>query len=243
MQPISIVVITLNEEKRIGRLLEDLSKQSYRQFEVILVDSNSEDATCDMARAYGQSLPSLTVHRMDDRGVSLGRNTGAELAQHERLLFLDADVRLPVNFLANALSELESRKLEVAGVYMGANGLPLMHKVGYGLFNAGLFITQFAFPTAVGACIFSTRRAHQEVGGFDERITLCEDCDYVRRAGRTWRFRFIKMTFGFDPRRLDQEGLFRMGWFYLKANVRRLFFGEMRNNEMEYRFGHYREQN
>ena len=242
MSPLSIVVITLNEEKRIGRLMEDLSKQTHREFEVILVDSNSDDATCVVAQAYKERLPELTVHKMDTRGVSLGRNTGAEFAKYERILFLDADVSLPSNFLTNAITQLEEKKLEVAGVYMGAQDLPLVHRLGYGLFNLGLFVTQFIFPTAVGACIFSTKRVHKEIGGFDEQITLCEDCDYVNKASKTWRFRFLNLTFGFDPRRLDQDGVFKMGITYLKANIRRFFFGEMRNNEMEYKFGHYKDQ-
>lgn len=242
MESVSIVVITLNEEKRIGRLMEELSAQTHQDFEVIVVDSNSDDSTREVAQAYESALPKLTVHNMNQRGVSLGRNTGAAMAKHERILFLDADVTLSRNFLACALSELQERKLEVAGVYMSAKGLPLLHKLGYNLFNIGLFTTQYFFPTAVGACIFSTKRAHQGVGGFDEEIVLCEDCDYVKRASKTWRFRFLKLTFGFDPRRLDQDGMVTMGMTYLKANVRRFFKGEMRNNEINYQFGHYKDQ-
>ncbi|GAM63516.1 beta-1,3-glucosyltransferase [Vibrio ishigakensis] len=137
MEKVSIVVITLNEAERIGRLLEDLSNQTHQGFEVILVDSQSEDDTCEIALGYQSQLPELTVHEMDARGVSLGRNTGAKLAKYERLLFLDADVRLSPDFLSRALHKLDHTKLEVAGVYMGANGLPLMHKLGYGLFNLG----------------------------------------------------------------------------------------------------------
>ncbi|MEZ8426910.1 glycosyltransferase family 2 protein [Vibrio cyclitrophicus] len=242
MEPVSIIVITLNEEKRIGRLMEELSVQTHQEFEVIVVDSNSEDNTREVAQAYESALPNLTVHHMETRGVSLGRNTGASLAQYNRILFLDADVSLPRNFLAKALYELDEKRLEVAGVYMSSKGLPLVHKFGYGVFNAGLFATQFFFPTAIGACIFSTKRVHDEIGGFDEEIVLCEDCDYVKRASKTWRFRFLNMTFGFDPRRLDQDGVVKTGSTYLKANVRRFFKGEMRNNEMNYKFGHYKEQ-
>jgi len=242
MEPVSIVVITLNEEKRIGRLMDDLSRQTYQTFEVIVVDSNSDDNTYDVVQAYQSAFPELTVHKMAQRGVSLGRNTGAGLAKYERILFLDADVQLAPDFLAKALTQLLDKKLAIAGVYMGAKTLPLIHKIGYNLFNMGLFTTQYLFPTAVGACIFSTKRVHAEMGGFDESITLCEDCDYVNRASKTWRFRFLKLTFAFDPRRLDQDGIFKMGFTYLKANVRRIFFGEMRNNEMEYKFGHYKEQ-
>ncbi|MCW8329997.1 glycosyltransferase [Photobacterium sp. SDRW27] len=243
MNPISIVVITLNEEKRIGRLLEDLSQQSHRDFEVIVVDSNSDDKTCEVAKGFEQALPALTVHKMESRGTSLGRNTGAKLAVHEHLLFLDADVRLEPTFLTNALHQLEKRKLEVAGVYMNAEQLSFGYRLGYGAFNAGLFLSSFFFPTSVGACLFSTQRAHQEIGGFDESIVLCEDCDYVKRASKTWRYRMLPISFWFDPRRLEQDGFFNMGLTYLKANIRRFFFGEMRNNEMEYKFDHYKDAN
>ena len=241
MTPVSIVIITLNEEKRIGRLLDDLSKQSHQQFEVIVVDSNSDDNTCEVARGFEQALPSLTVHKMGERGTSLGRNTGAQIAKHERLLFLDADVRLSPTFLTNALYELDNRKLEVAGAYMAAKDLSIGYKLGYGLFNAGLFTTSFFFPTAVGACMFSTKRAHNEIDGFDQTIVLCEDCDYAKRAAKTWRYRMLPVSFWFDPRRLEQDGFVKMGLTYLKANVRRFFLGEMRNNEMEYQFDHYKD--
>ncbi|MGX9458488.1 glycosyltransferase family 2 protein [Photobacterium damselae subsp. damselae] len=241
MKPISIVIITLNEQKRIGRLLFDLQMQSYQNFEVILVDSNSEDNTCQIAEQFRNKLPALTIHKMEQRGVSLGRNTGASLAKHERLLFLDADVRLDKQFLAKACKQLEQSKLEIAGVYMGAKGMSYIHALGYGVFNAGLFVTQFIFPTAVGACIFSTQRVHQEIGGFDQAISLCEDCDYVNRASKTWRYRMLNLKFRFDSRRLDQDGLFIMGYTYLKANIRRFFLGEMRNNEIPYPFGHYQQ--
>jgi hypothetical protein len=90
--------------------------------------------------------------------------------------------------------------------------------------------------------LFSTKRVHNEIDGFDESITLCEDCDYVKRAAKTWRYRMLPITFTFDPRRLEQEGFIKMGLTYLKANVRRFFFGEMRNQEMEYKFDNYNEK-
>ncbi len=242
MSSLSIVIITLNEEKCIGRLLTDLSKQIHQVFEVILVDSNSDDATCEVALDYQDILPDLTIHKMNARGTSLGRNTGAVLAKYERILFLDADVRLEPGFLANSLRHLDKRGLEVAGVYLGSSNSSIRYRLGCKAFNLGMFLTQFGFPTAVGACIFSSKRAHQHIDGFDENIALCEDCDYVNRLSKTFRFRFIPMTFQFDTRRLEQDGLLSTGLIYLKANLRRFFCGEMQKNEIEYRFGHYENQ-
>lgn len=237
--PMSVIVITLNEAERIGNILGDLARQSYRQFEVIVVDSNSDDNTCQIAESFADKLPALTVHKMSKRGVALGRNTGASLAKHERLLFLDADVRLDTDFLGKASQLLEKKQLKIAGVYMNAHGLPLHFLLGYQLFNLGIFASQFVSPTAVGACIFSSQSVHTQLGGFDESITLCEDCDYVRRAKKIANFGMLPLTFRFDPRRLKQDGFVKTGAKYLHANLHRFLVGEIRGNKIRYEFGHY----
>ena len=88
-QQCSIVIITLNEERNIANLLDDLCRQSHKDFEVIVVDSASTDTTVETAQKFADRLDLKTIV-MDGRGTSLGRNTGAENARYERLLFLDA---------------------------------------------------------------------------------------------------------------------------------------------------------
>lgn len=240
--PISVIVITLNEAERIATLMQNLAAQTYRSFEVILVDSNSEDNTIALAEQFRQELPELTIHVMPTRGVCLGRNTGAELAQYDRLLFLDADVRLQANFLAKASALLDAKQLSVAGVYLNAKALSKHFKLGYHLFNLGIFTSQFVFPTAIGACLFSHKDIHQEIDGFDASITLCEDCDYVNRAAKITRFRMLPMSFNFDPRRLRQDGYIKTGSKYLYANLYRLCIGEIRHERLNYQFGHYQSE-
>ena len=143
MTPISIVIITLNEAERIGNILRDLAQQSYQNFEVIVVDSNSEDDTCQIAASFRHQLPVISVHKMSKRGVSLGRNTGASLAKNERILFLDADVRLDADFLQKASQLLDKKSLKVAGVYMNADHLKPWFTVGYLLFNMGILLANF----------------------------------------------------------------------------------------------------
>lgn len=240
MSSLSIIVITLNEAERIATLLDDLKQQTHQDFELIVVDSNSEDDTCAIVRSYNGHLPSLHLELMPHRGVCLGRNTGAKLAQHQRLLFLDADVRLSPDFIQKALSQLTIQNLEVAGVYLSPKGLPKRYSLGYQLFNMGIALTQFIFPTAIGACLFSTKTVHEAINGFDSSITLCEDCDYVNRASQVTKFRMLPLSFTFDPRRLKQDGLLKTSSKYLYANVHRLFRGEIRNQKIRYDFGHYK---
>lgn len=241
MSRLSVVAITLNEEENLPRLLGDLECQTTRDFEVIVVDSASTDGTVRAALEFRERLPELRVIEMNKRGTSLGRNTGAQAARYERILFLDADTRLEPDFLKNSLAELESKNIDVGGVYMKSPGTALSIRIALQLFNLGFALMQKVYPVAVGACIFSTKSAHDRIGGFDESITLCEDCDYVLRASRCegTKFAMLKRRFYFDPRRLEQDGILATGLTYLRANIRRIFRGELYGNPYNYQFGHY----
>lgn len=237
----SVVVITLNEARNIARILDDLCAQTYQSFEVIVVDSNSDDDTVNIAASYCGRLNLKTVVMLN-RGTSLGRNTGAEHACYEKLVFLDADVRINPYFLSDASRQLEHRRLWVAAGRINSSDTDWKMRLGIRLFDWGMMLTQFFFPTCTGACIFSTKTVHQHIGGFDTQITLCEDCDYVKRASQTFRFRMLRVFFEFDARRLKQDGIFKLGYTYLKANVIRFFRGELKAGEIDYPFGHYEQK-
>lgn len=239
---LSIVIITLNEENRLPRLLDDLAAQSFRDFEIIHVDSQSTDATVALSQQRAAEFSRYHIIQMNTRGVSLGRNTGAAAASGERILFLDADTQLDADFLQASLQELEATTSDIGIVLMSAKGLSAPYWFGFQAFNLGIRATRHFFPTAVGACLYSTPQAHEMIGGFDQDIGLCEDCDYVLRASRlpNIALRIVSPKFRFDPRRLNQDGYFNTGFTYLRANLRRFFIGEMRNSEIVYRFGHYK---
>lgn len=238
---LSVVVITLNEEAHLPHLLGDLANQTFQDFEIIHVDSHSNDATVALSRRWSGRFEHYRIIEMERRGVSLGRNTGAAVARGRRVVFLDADTRLAPDFFERALSELGENDLDLGIVLMRGDGLPWAYQAGFAAFNAGIQLTSFVFPTAVGACLFSTPALHAAIGGFDEMLSLCEDCEYALRASKHHRrgVGVLRERFWFNPRRLMQDGLFATGFTYLHANARRLFVGELRNREIKYEFGHY----
>ena len=75
----SIVIPSLNEEKYLPKLLEDLAAQTYSDFEVIVVDGNSKDETVKRSLEFKKSLLSLEVISSKERNVSHQRNLGAKI--------------------------------------------------------------------------------------------------------------------------------------------------------------------
>ena len=87
---ISVVIPTLNEGPVIERCLKSLSEQTYKDFEIVIVDSGSKDGTLRIARKYKSRI-------IDEprRGVPLARNRGAREAKGDIVVCTDGDAVYP----------------------------------------------------------------------------------------------------------------------------------------------------
>jgi glycosyltransferase involved in cell wall biosynthesis len=85
---VSVVIPVYNGAAHIAQTLQALFAQTYRHFEVVLVDDASPDNTLEVAAACGFAL---RVIRQKNAGVSQARNAGAAASQGELLCFLDQD--------------------------------------------------------------------------------------------------------------------------------------------------------
>ncbi len=92
---ISVVIPALNEEEEIRECLEGLRQQPFPDFEVIVVDNGSKDATASIARMYG-------VHVIEERerGIARARQTGFEAAHGKIIASTDADTIVPTDWVA-----------------------------------------------------------------------------------------------------------------------------------------------
>ena len=101
----TIIIPTLNEEKMLPKLLGDIEKQEERDFELIVVDGNSEDKTPQIVRSFEDKIP-LKLISVKKRSVSYQRNIGAQQATGEYLVFFDADIRILPSFLTRLKKNL-----------------------------------------------------------------------------------------------------------------------------------------
>jgi glycosyltransferase involved in cell wall biosynthesis len=110
---ISVIIIFLNAERFIEEAIESVFAQTYEQWELLLVDDGSTDASTRVARYYANKTPGKVIylehHERQNRGMSASRNVGIKHAKGEYIAFLDADdVWLP-NKLAEQVTILISQ--------------------------------------------------------------------------------------------------------------------------------------
>lgn len=240
--PLSIVVIAYNEERYLPLTMASLSRQTGREFEVIVVDSNSTDGTEAVARQYADKLPAFQYLKLPQTlGPAYGRNRGAQIAVHERLLFLDADTVLRPDFVTEATSELTSVQADVATCPLRVFEQSWLSNAGAAFLNAAMRVLNPVYPCAYGACLFSTREVHDAVGGFDERIGICEDCHYVKMARKCgFRFRVLTPVFHTSDRRARREGSAPIMAKYVGCHLRRMLTGrEILKEDITYRYGDF----
>jgi len=109
---VSIVIPTYNEEKDIEECIKSIKGQSYKNFEIIVVDDGSKDKTLDVVKKFRDVKIIMGEHK----GPGFSRNLGARKATGEILIFIDADMTFDKDYLKNLIAPiLEDKTGEVVG--------------------------------------------------------------------------------------------------------------------------------
>lgn len=96
---VSIIIPTYNEESVILDCLDSLSKQSFKDFEIIVVDDGSTDKTYEVLSKLQITNYKLQIIQTKHIGAGGARNEGVKHAKGEILVFVDADMTFDKNFL------------------------------------------------------------------------------------------------------------------------------------------------
>lgn len=235
---ISVVIPAYNEATYIDRLLEALAKQSFKDFEVIVSDAESNDGTDKVVKSFKDKLDIKFVES-PPKGPGHGRNEGAKAAKGEWLLFLDADGDIDdPNFISILLDKTIEKGWKTSSAKMKAKA-PFALSI---LYRYQKFLAHTKHPVAQGWCILTRRNIFEENNGFNEKILFGEDNDYVSRVGK-YGFGFVDDTYYYvDLRRNKQEGigLIVKG---LKNEIYRHTRGyNLEKNPHKYEFGKHRKR-
>jgi len=232
---LSIIIPSLNEERYLGLLLESVKRQGFSDYEIILADAGSTDKTLEIAGQYGCKIIAGGL-------PAKGRNEGAKIAKGDIILFCDADVVLPDNFLEKALLEFKVRNLEVAS--FGITPLPkkiITTAILNICYNYPVQLLEKILPHAATA-ILVKKDLFGKSGGFDEDIKLSEDHSLVRYVQRKFKakvgiIKSVKILV--SDRRFKTDGWLNIGLKYLLCELHLIFIGPVRSDIFNYKFNHY----
>ncbi|MDD2650679.1 MAG: glycosyltransferase family 2 protein [Candidatus Cloacimonadales bacterium] len=88
---ISVIIPAYNAEKLLADSLNSVVNQTYKNFEVIIVNDGSVDKTADICDSFASKDTRIKYTYQDNAGVSMARNKGMEMSSGKYICFLDAD--------------------------------------------------------------------------------------------------------------------------------------------------------
>ena len=229
----SIIIPTLNEEKSLPLLLKDLASQTYKNFEVIISDGNSEDKTINKAKKFNKKLK-LTTTITKIRHVSVQRNNGAKKTQGEYLIFMDADNRLPPYFLEGLYYRILIQKPDIFTTWCKEDKNTKADKAIATLINLTIETTYLInSPRALGALIGCKKHIFNKTSGFNPQTTFAEDGEFVKHChnlGFNCQI-FHDPRFTVSLRRFRKNGKIKSLQKYASLHIKKILQLKINNNE------------
>ena len=207
---ISVVIPTFNHAAFLPTVISSVLDQTYRKFEIIVVDDGSTDYTCELLN--NRYKGTVTYIAQTNRGLASARNLGLRKCNGKYVVFIDADDRLLSSHLQINLKAIHQNP-NVAFVcgnlrtFGPCNDFQHIHNClplpdHYASILRGCFIVN------VGACLFR-RDILTKIGGFNENLAACEDWDLFLRIVRKYPMychHQIVMEYQRRPEQMSQEG-------------------------------------
>jgi glycosyltransferase involved in cell wall biosynthesis len=181
---VSVITPCFNQGQYLPDAISSILSQTYRNFEIVLVDDGSTDQTREMASRYDK----VRYFYQENRGLAAARNAGTRESGGSFLVYLDADDVLTPDALEIGVNELLSHPecAFVSGDHrrVGPDLRPLfkfrarpIQRDHYLALLRGNYI-------GMHATVMYRREVVQEAGGFDEGLAACEDYDLYLRIAR-----------------------------------------------------------
>jgi glycosyltransferase involved in cell wall biosynthesis len=193
---VSVVIPVYNQAQFIAEAIQSVLTQSFRDFEIIVIDDGSTDNTPEIASAFP-----VRYFRQANQGVAAARNRGIALSLGKYIAFLDSDDIMLENALEKGVAVLD-KYLGVSFSYgqafmMNENGgVYRVRKSSFlkasAIVNGKDEIRDLLFPYRITTSTVMVRRCClDEVGGFHEKLRSEEDRHLFIRLAMRWPAAYI----------------------------------------------------
>lgn len=175
---VSIVLCTYNRRNLLPRALHSVREQTYRNWELIVIDDGSTDDSESLLRTFARSERRMKYRRHANKGLASSRNAGLKLARGTYVTFLDSDDEYTPGHLAKRVAYLQSHR-NLDGIYGGMKIIGPRHRHYVpDVDRPGKKI--HASRCHAAGTLLATRVSLAGVGGF-RRVPFSEDYDLIDR--------------------------------------------------------------
>ena len=212
----SIIVPVYNRPDEVDELLESLTQQAFKDFEVIIVEDGSIKPCKDVCDKYANILD-LHYYAKENSGPGQSRNYGAERANGGYVIILDSDVVLPASYLQAVEDELKQNPCEAFGGPDATHPsfTPIQKAISYSMtsffttggIRGGKAKLDKFYPRSFNMGI--RRDVYLQLGGFT-KMRFGEDIDFSYRIVEAgYRPRLFPEAWVWHKRRTDFRKFFR----------------------------------
>lgn len=180
---VSIIIPTYNEESVISDCLVSLSKQTYKDIEIIVVDDGSADRTVEKCQVLNVKCQIL---RQEHMGPGAARNLGARHVKGDILVFVDADMTFDKNFVENLVAPIIKGK--TIGTFSKEEYLLNKDNLWARLWNLNRWLPEDRmhskdYPGRQKVFRAILKKEFERVGGFDEKTGYTDDWSLSEKLG------------------------------------------------------------
>jgi len=220
----SVIVPVYNRIDEVRDLLESLSRQTLKNFEVVIV----EDGSTDRCQAEAESVENLRVRYFykENEGRSIARNYGMERAAGDYFIFFDSDCVIPEDYFAVLSRELDAKPVDCFGGPDSAHSsftstqkainFAMTSFLTTGGIRGGKMSLEKFVPRTFNMGF--SRRVYERVGGFREMFS--EDIDMstrIRNAG--FSISLIRPAYVYHKRRVDFRKFLRQVYVFGMSRI------------------------
>lgn len=200
---ISVVIPLYNKVDTIRRALNSVKNQTFRDFEIIVVDDGSTDGGGSVVESFEQQ--NLRIVRQKNAGVSAARNHGIEEAKGEYVAFLDADDEWKHDYLQTQM--LLAEKYPTCDVFVtnyehisegGVISPTIIRKLSFpgedGILSNYFEVASCSHPPICSSSIIVRKKAMDVIGGFPVGVISGEDLLTWARLAASFKIAYCKKS-------------------------------------------------
>jgi glycosyltransferase involved in cell wall biosynthesis len=198
MPKISVIIPTYNRAQLIGRAILSVLAQTYKDFELVIVDDGSTDNTEEIVGSFDDTRIKF-IRQNENKGAAAAKNIGIKIAQSEFIAFQDSDDECMPEKLEKQIKVFQKNKHKKLGVvystFMDIKGDKTSYCRPKTITPKEGIVYKKAFNELLrnigGATALIKKECFEKAGLFDERFPRWEDLEFFIRASKYYYFYHI----------------------------------------------------